>query len=489
MRRGATGPRLCGRWATLTPGVAVGLGLAIGLAGTPVARGDEPPLEPGFVGSPGTDGDGYPLATADKRVPLRLLRARKFDSLEDWMTDLQRQFEADWHKEYWPIDALDAFGNPDPSLDALLDEWVAAKPDSYMALAARGIHGEALGWHARGGKWAHETPPENFRKMRVEHAVAFPDLDDALSMHPALVAVHRTLIRIAMANSAPLDLLRQLLDRALVQCPDCFQIRATFMLALQPRWLGSYTAMRMFAAESARQSTNPKMRLLAGFVDTDKCELLQREKGKARDAAMAACDRALSVGETVYSLRARAWLLERSDPEAALDAVNRALTLRPQDTDALDLRAQILADKRDYSGHARDIALLRELDPVEKVTKSDLAWAAQGLAAEASRSRRQGRTTDQIKLLERAIDLEPDNLDYHLHLDAALVQAGQLRRIPPIWRRYLKRHPDDARAHLELAGALHHLGQEREALTEAGAACRLGQAVGCTIVKRYGGGH
>jgi hypothetical protein len=62
---------------------------------------------------------------------------------------------------------------------------------------------------------------------------AFPDLDDALAMHPALLAVHRALIRIASANGAPPALERRLLDEALVQCPDCLQVPVAFLLVLE----------------------------------------------------------------------------------------------------------------------------------------------------------------------------------------------------------------------------------------------------------------
>ena len=68
--------------ATGAPLSVMCLSAALAMAGATAARGAPPPLEPGFVGRPGVDVDGYPLATADKRVPLRLLRARKFDSLE-----------------------------------------------------------------------------------------------------------------------------------------------------------------------------------------------------------------------------------------------------------------------------------------------------------------------------------------------------------------------------------------------------------------------
>ena len=136
---------------------------------------------------------------------------------------------------------------------------------------------------------------------------------------------------------------------------------------------------------------------------------------------------------------------------------------------------------RRYSEHAADIALLKQIDPIEMLDKGDIERASQGLAYEAGRQRQAGRPNDEVALLERAIALEPDNLDNHLRLDAALIRAGSREKIPAIWKRYLTRHPKDARAHLELAGALHHLGREPEARGEAAIACRLGEQTGCRI--------
>ena len=109
-------------------------GLLLALLTASGAGAAVPRAVPAMVGASGTDADGYPLRTVDKRAVLRMLRARQFD-------------------------ALDAFANIDPTLEPLLDAWAAAKPDSYMALAARGVHQEAVGWHRRGGRWACETPP------------------------------------------------------------------------------------------------------------------------------------------------------------------------------------------------------------------------------------------------------------------------------------------------------------------------------------------
>ena len=247
------------------PGAAGRGVLLCALLVAPDSSGAPAGAAPAMVGPPGVDADGYPRQTADKRAALRLLRARKFDALEAWLVDLQAQFEDDYHKEYWPIDALDAFSNVDPALEPLLDAWVAAKPSSYMALAARGIHQESVGWFRRGAKWACDTPPENFEAMREAHLNAFPDLDDALVRHPKLIAVHRALIKVATANGAPLPLKRQLLEQAILQCPDCFQVRVALMMGLQPRWGGSHEEMLAFARESIDASRNVKAAAARGL--------------------------------------------------------------------------------------------------------------------------------------------------------------------------------------------------------------------------------
>ena len=437
---------------------------------------------PAMVGVSGTDPDGYPLKTADKRAALRMLRARQFDALDAWLVELQTQFEADYHKEYWPLDALDAFGNVDPALAPLLDAWVAAKPESYMALAARGIHQESVGWFKRGTRWACETPPENFEAMRQAHVTAFPDLDEALSRHPGLVAAHRALIRVATANGAPIEIKRRLIDQALVACPECFQVRVTFMFSLVPRWGGSYPEMRAFAEESTRAAANPKLRVLAGYADADRCDMLRHDKKLPESLAI--CNRALAAGESADFYDERARTLFKSNPAAALADVNRALWLRPQRTDLLERRADLLMGLRRFSEHARDVALLKEIDPIHHLDPGDVERAAQGLAYEAGLQHKAGRPADEVAFLERAIALDPDNLDNHLRLDAALIRAGAAARIPAMWTKYLVRHPRDARAHLELAGALHNLGRHPEAISEATTACRLGEQVGCRIAGR-----
>lgn len=368
--------------------LAVLVGLAASLAWSSAVAQPDPPLA--MVGGPGEDGDGYPLETVDKRAVLRLLRARQFDALDAWIVEAQDQLESDSRREYWVLDALDAFANPDPTLKALLNEWVEAKPDSWAALLARGQHRVTIGWRRRGYKWAHETPPENFAEMLEVHRKAAPDLVEALRRHPAAISAYRGLLKVGTANSAPRAVMRWVLREALKYCPDCFQVRVTYMLSLRPRWGGSYKAMDAFAEESARASNNPKMRLLAGYADSDRCNLAYHEDQYA--AALELCDAAVRTGEHWDFLHGRSdvlWMLDR-DAEALAD-LDRAVALRPQDPDVLHDRARVLKHGGQRARFVADVNVLREIDPVEGLEPGDVTFADRWLASQRQKTARRKR--------------------------------------------------------------------------------------------------
>ncbi len=155
-----------------------------------------------MVGEPGTDAYGYPLTTADKRGLVSLLRHRRYADLSGYVESFQADFEADFRKEYWPIDALDAFDTADPSLEPLLEEWAKEMPGSFAPHAARGMYFVAVGWSRRGTRWAAETSEAQFAQMRRYHTRARDNLQQALALRPKLVAAYRRLIGIAMAATS-----------------------------------------------------------------------------------------------------------------------------------------------------------------------------------------------------------------------------------------------------------------------------------------------
>jgi hypothetical protein len=147
---------------------------------------------PAFVGPEGFDAYGYPHKLPDRVAILTLLRLRRFDTLERWMGELQREFEQDQRKEQWPTRALSAFFVSDPKVTVLLDEWVEHSPDHFAPWLARGNHRTRIAEHARGTKWASETSRAQFIAMEDSYREAAKDFYRALALSPKSVAAYRT---------------------------------------------------------------------------------------------------------------------------------------------------------------------------------------------------------------------------------------------------------------------------------------------------------
>src|SRR5439155_24280776 len=63
--------------------------------------------------------------------------------------------------------------------------------------------------------------------------------DLARTLRPKLVAAMREQLRL-LGLSSTRDSLKRVIDDALVVCPSCFRIRATYLNFARPRWGGSY---------------------------------------------------------------------------------------------------------------------------------------------------------------------------------------------------------------------------------------------------------
>ena len=476
-----------------------------------VAAGPPPARDP-LEGPDGIDSDGYPLRHVD-RVGLRsLLHAQRFADLTHDVEELQAAFEADPRKEYWPIDAGEAFVSAEPELVADLDRWVAATPDSFAPYYARAGHYVAAMFARRGEKYAAETPADDLRAMRDAASLAVADLDRALALSPKLVGAMRQEIRVGMATGDS-QRIRTWKDRALASCPGCLQIRATYLTSLTPRWGGSYEAMRAFV-RSVLPRDNPRFHVLAGYEDFDRASL---EKDDA--AALADIDRAVALGEYwEYRAERGRILFRRKRYDEAVAEFDRAAGQRPSHPYILAARATAEHRRKDYLAAGRDLLVVLRLDPTSRELKTDLPYVIQGVCYEAHQLESAGKHEDALEASELAMALGPMDRDAHAthawlalgdattpervtalearvaadpgdfrsvqQLDYALSRENAFDRILPLWDAYLAVHPDDGRAYMERSGTHHRLGQPDEAREDARRACELGINEGCERAAR-----
>jgi 3-methyladenine DNA glycosylase/8-oxoguanine DNA glycosylase len=91
-------------------------------------------------------------------------------------------------------------------------------------------------------------------------------------------------------------------------------VRVAYLFSRTPRWGGSYAEMDAYAA-SAPVEKNARLRVLAGYADYDRADLLLRSDPRG---ALQAIERACALGENWQPYRSVAtWYLWRSlDPIA-----------------------------------------------------------------------------------------------------------------------------------------------------------------------------
>jgi uncharacterized protein len=283
---------------------------------------------------------GYPVQTIDQLAVRRLLTSRSFDQLDMLLSAYSDSAGRDYRMEYRLFDAYDAFHVAIPSLEPLLDEWVAEHPKSAPARLARGVYLVARGWKVRGGKETNETSRSQFQQMDAFLERASADFYSGLRLDPRSIVPYKGLIGIAMNEPDP-AMGRLLLDRGLKLQPYSFILRVSYMWSLLPRWGGSYAAMEEFAKESAPYAAkNARIKALAGYEDWDRGRVLEEKEDYPR--AEAAYTRALGVGDASQFRFDRGDFYWRRDKyREALDDLNRALLQRPQDTRGLYERAKV----------------------------------------------------------------------------------------------------------------------------------------------------
>jgi tetratricopeptide (TPR) repeat protein len=399
-----------------------------------------------------------------------------------------------------------------------LDEWVQKQSDDYPPYLARAIHLQAIGWARRGGKWARETSREQFDDMEFYFTRAMEDLDAAERIEPECLVIfsERIIMYRALGDRVAIEHTYQ---RALEIQHLSFIIHTGYLATLLPRWGGSYRQMAKYLRESVPLfQENPKLTLLMGRIDWDKGRVLA--SNERYSDAIARHSKALSFGEYQHYFNDRGYAYYRSgDYDSALKDYQRALAIAPQDPDLFFWSAWVFYRMERLAEAVDCIEKAIALDPgkerylewrnhraMEFVSEGHKLYEEQKLQEAIENYNRaefigpshawtyywRGQALlkleryDEARVdYEKAIRLDPGNIDAHRSLDWIFARRRQWDQVISLWNRFIVSHPDNADAYLERAGAYRHKGDMQSAMTDLEQSCRLGNQKACEYRKRY----
>jgi tetratricopeptide (TPR) repeat protein len=147
------------------------------------------------------------------------------------------------------------------------DAWVAAKPKSAYAWAARGSHYVKRASYARGTAYASSTSDQQFESMGGLLARADADLAKALALDPKLTVAMGYMLTARSMGAGMAEVLGAYggFDS---RVPNSYVLASTLLTALTPRWGGSIEAMLQFARrEAAKPGNNADTRRLVSLAN------------------------------------------------------------------------------------------------------------------------------------------------------------------------------------------------------------------------------
>ena len=169
---------------------------------------------------------------------------------------------------------------------AVLDDWVAAVPNSYRARMIRGMFHIRMGQYYRGDGYAITVSAGSWSRMRKEMALARADLDAALKMFDRDPEVFGSLGTISRYMDEGQAQAEQYYAKAIAVQPLSLSARIGRMTGALPKWGGSWEAVDAVLAEC--EALSPQFPLIM---------IVKREAERQMGDRSPAHERALSTSE------------------------------------------------------------------------------------------------------------------------------------------------------------------------------------------------
>ncbi len=302
--------------------------------------------------------------------PLKLLRSQQFAVLDKQLNALQTEYEQDTEREFTVWQHFSWFNVANPEHESLLQEWLKVYPESYAANLAMGTYYMAMAAEWRGEKYINQTPYIKIENMNRYMEKAVSQFEKSLRLTEKPIISYAKLIAAARYHGDS-KTSKYWLSEALKLDPYCIRPRNSYMHALEPRWGGSYDAMRAFV-EDTRKGDHPKLKKAARYYEAwiYWYSGYQRHLEQNYVDALNEYNKALAIYDDTSIRLDRALVYQIVGQwDLALADINRALELDPLSSRALYMRGITLLEKRQAEEALKDLHLSAEHGNMKAVIK------------------------------------------------------------------------------------------------------------------------
>jgi len=290
-----------------------------------------------------------------------LLNEGRYTELDQQMTALQQAYVRGSISDEQLFAAFRIFYYANVDMEPKLDQWVAQFPRSYTALLARGIYYAGMGWDRRGSKYARDTSDEQFAGMNAYHSMAMRDLAKSTELDSKPTLSYMQAIEIGKAHGMQKQS-RAVLDKAIKKDPQSIAVRRTYLKSLRTKWGGSPEEMAAFVDECRKASLPAAtLREFAALAAADSGWAKLRDKDYA--GAEKAYAEALSMNPDDRDALTQMShvLISEQKYELAMEPLSKLISIDPRNAYALSARGSIYYRKKQPEQAAKDYAKAAEL--------------------------------------------------------------------------------------------------------------------------------
>lgn len=308
----------------------------------------------------------------DRFQLIQLFRESNFVELNDSLQGYQQAFETGEGDERLLLFAIESITAANPDSEYLLNEWVKSQPNNYAPYLARAYYYYHIAWSWRGHDNIKTTAQYRLTNMHKYLESAADDLTIAIEIQPSLTIAYALAIRILMLIGSE-ELRNEAYNEAIIQYPNSYLVRASYLWSLKPKWGGSSSRLLEYVREiQPLVAQNPSLQDLLGYSDYIFAESLSdsQEYEQAREHY----DFAIAKGADHIVYRERGINhYQLGDYEQALQDFNTSLESWPQNYRVLRWRANVYMRQGQFNEAVQDLALAVELNPYNKYALLSLA--------------------------------------------------------------------------------------------------------------------